>query len=129
MSPLRKIKKITQLKLPKIVKKTLVFVYFLLGIDFYLAGFVAAFITEAPVLSWPMLVILSNIVFIEGAAIFTTGALIEFGRSSQPSSEPRSGKATIRQKLCEQLSHRGTFMMIVGVGFIGLSIIIGSIPA
>jgi len=129
---LKKMKKWIQLKLPKTVKITLVSALFLLVFDVLLAVFGVTYLAETDFFFHKSTrVILSDLVFLEGATFFIIGAFILIARTSpdKRSSELRNEQTTNRKRLHEQLVRPETFMMIVGVGFIGLSIILGTLIA
>jgi len=131
---LKKIKNWMLLKLPKIVKRTLTLVLVLLVFDILLAGLGATYLNETVAFFFrkSVIFIFSDLLFLEGAIIFTIGAFLEFAQSfsgTRPPEKPQNKQTTNRKKLHEQLMRPGSVMMIVGAAFIGLSIMIGALLA
>lgn len=131
---LKKIKEeLERLELPEFVKWTLLLVSFLMVFDVVLAILGATYLSETiDFFKSEVPVVLSNLIFLEGALIFLVGAFLEFSRSSQkttPSNQLPDEQVTKRKRLLEIILRPGAFMMLVGVVFIGLSVIIGALFA
>lgn len=102
-------------KLFKIILSILIFNVLVAIFGPYLSADVPFFSGKSAVL------IISDLLFLEGAVIFAIGAFLEIGTAYFPEKKTRdSGEGSHENRIT-----LGVLFMIVGAGLIGLSIIIG----
>jgi len=84
----------------------------------------------APFLGKPRVVILSDLLFEEGAVIFAIGIFIAVARAWQekePSSEPTTEITDDAEQTSKRRISLGVLMLIIGAILIGLSITVGTL--
>lgn len=124
-------KKARRFELPKAAKNVLLIVLSLLIFDALVA------ILGAPYLSANITIflgksgaaILSDLLFLEGAVIFTIGAFIavpRFLQEKKPSDEPSTQTTGNERQTREKRIHSSILMIITGAILMGLSITVGA---
>lgn len=117
--------------LPKVVKNVILVVFPLLILDFlvvlavyYLKG------NSGLILGRSEVVMLSDLLFLEGIVILALGIFYSVGREIlgvKTSSEKPTEATDNAEQSREKRIHLGIFMAIVGVSLIGLSILVGTL--
>lgn len=128
----RVIAKLRHLELPETTKNILLIVAFLLAFNALVVVLGASYLSEniAAFLGKSRIVILSDLLFLEGAVILAAGILIAVAAATQkiePSSEPSAKTTDNADQHPEKLKNLGMLMMIIGAIMIGLSITFGAL--
>lgn len=124
--------RLRRLKLPEATKNVLLIVSSLLIFDVlvtalgapYFSGNIGAFLGKSGT------VILSDLLFLEGAVIFAIGAFIAFataGHETKLSSEPTTDTTDNAEPTRHKRIDPGILMMIVGAILMGLSMMVGTL--
>jgi len=129
---LKKIKaKIRRFELPKAAKKVLSIVLSLLILDALVAVLGAPYLSAntGTFLGKSSTVILSDLLFLEGAVIFAIGTLIVILRSMHEklSYKPSTETTDNGEQTREKRMHHSILMMIIGAILMGLSITVGTL--
>lgn len=130
---LKKIKtKLRRFKLPRAAKKVLLIVLSLLILDALVAVLGAPYLSEniGTFLGKSKTVILSDLLFLEGAVIFAIGTFIavsRFMQEKEPLYEPSTGTTDNGGQTREKRIGAGILMMIIGAILMALSITIGTL--
>lgn len=130
--PLKIITKLRRLELPEVAKNVLLIVFSLLIFDVlvtvlgasYLSGNIGAFWGKSRI------VILSDLLFLEGAGIFAIGTFIAVAKAAQKIKQFSKPSAEINinaEKTPEKRINTGILMMIIGAILMGLSIAVGTL--
>lgn len=130
---LKKIKtKLRRFKLPKATKKVLFIVLSLLILDALVAVFGAPYLSEniGTFLGKSKTVILSDLLFLEGAVIFAIGtfiAVLRFMKEKEPLYETSTETTDNEEQTREKRIDAGILMIIIGAILMGLSITVGTL--
>ncbi len=124
--------KLKHSELPETTKNILLIVSFLLAFNALVVVLGAPYLSEniAAFLGKSRIVILSDLLFLEGAVILAVGILIAVAAATQkiePSSEPSAKTTDNADQSPEKLKNLGMLMMIIGAIMIGLSITFGAL--
>lgn len=130
---LKKIKaKVRRFELPKAAKKVLLIVLSLLIFDALVAFLGAPYLSEniGTFLGKSTMVILSDLLFFEGAVVFTVGtfmAVLEFIQEKETLNEPSTETNDNGGRTRGKRIGTGIFVMIIGAILVGLSITVGTL--
>jgi len=119
-------------ELPKAVKKVLLIVSFLLIFDVLVAFLGGSYLSQhvGGFLGKSSRVILSDLLFLEGAAILAVGTIIAVAIATQeikPSSEPATETTDSAEVTYDKRKNPGTLVIIIGAILIGLAITVGAL--
>lgn len=128
----RVIAKLRDLELPETTKNILLIVSFLLAFNALVVVLGASYLSEniAAFLGKSRIVMLSDLLFLEGAVILAVGILIAVAAARQkiePLSKPSAKTTDNADQPPEKMTNLGMFMMIIGAIMIGLSITFGAL--
>jgi len=133
LTPLRHVMiKAIHFELPKAVKKVLLIVSFLVIFDVLVAFLGGSYLSEhvGGFLGKSSRVILSDLLFLEGAAIFAVGTIIAAAIAMQeikPSSEPATETTDSAEVTHDKWKNPGALVIIIGAILIGLAITAGAL--
>lgn len=124
--------KLRHSELPETTKNILLIVSFLLAFNALVVVLGASYLSDniAAFLGKSRIVILSDLLFLEGAVILAVGILIAVAAATQkiePSSKPSAKTNDNADQSPEKLKNLGMLMMIIGAIMIGLSITFGAL--
>lgn len=132
LTPLKRIvTKLRHLELSNVAKNVLLIVFSLLISDALVSVLVASYLSEStgPFMGKSRTVILSDLLFLEGAVIFAAGSFITFARTkleTKPSAESTTETNDNTEQTRDKQIHIGIQMMIAGAILIGLSMTVGT---
>jgi len=124
--------KLRHFELPKVAKKVLLIVAFLLIFDVLVAFLGGSYLSQhvGGFLGKSSRVILSDLLFLEGAAILAVGTIIAVAIATQeikPSSEPATETTDSAEVTYDRWKNPGILVIIIGAILIGLAITAGAL--
>ncbi len=128
----RTITKVRPFELPEAAKNVLLIVSSLSTFDVLVAVLGATYLSENIGTFWgkSRTVILSDLLFLEGAVIFAIGTFIAVAKAAQkikPFSKPSTETTVNAEQIREKRIHPSILMMIIGAILMGLSITVGTL--
>lgn len=126
------IAKLRRLELSEVAKNVILIVFFLLIFDVLVVVLGASYLSEntGTFLGKSRTVILSDLLFIEGAVIFAIGTFIVVAKAAQktkPLSQPPTEITDNAEKTPEKRINLATLMILIGAILMGLSMMVGTL--